>query len=70
MRKFIEIDGKRYAWRDILKLRKEQRDENPDRQLTLFELKVDARPTSQRTASGRYEEPLLFDPDDYPIRAA
>jgi hypothetical protein len=47
MRKFVETDGKRYAWRDILKLRKEQRDELRAKQFTLFELKDDARPTSQ-----------------------
>ena len=57
---FIVIDGKRYAWKDILKLRREQRKMARQRQLTLFELKDDARPASQRTAEGRFTEPTLF----------
>jgi hypothetical protein len=61
MRKFIEIDGKRYAWRDIVKLRKAQRDEGRDKQMTLFEMKDDSRPSSQKTAEGRFTQPLLFE---------
>ena len=61
MRKFIEIDGKRYAWRDILKLRKERRDEARNGQMTLFEMKDDSRPSSQKTAEGRFTQPLLFE---------
>jgi hypothetical protein len=61
MRKFIEIDGKRYAWRDILKLRKERRDEARNGQMTLFEMKDDSRPPSQKTAEGRFTQPLLFE---------
>ena len=57
---FIIIDGKRYAWKDILKLRREQRKLARRRQLTLFELKDDSRPASQRTAEGRFIEPMLF----------
>jgi hypothetical protein len=60
---FIVIDGKRYAWRDILKLRREQRKAMRHAQLTLFEMKDDRRPASQRTADGRYEEPTLFKVD-------
>ena len=56
----IVIDGKRYAWKDILRLRREQRKAARQPQLTLFELKEDHRPQSQRTADGRYSEPLLF----------
>lgn len=44
--KFIVIDGKRIAWRDLLKLRREQR-------AVLFELKDDTRPKSQQTAASR-----------------
>ena len=40
---FIVIEGKRYAWKDILKLRREQRKLARQRQLTLFELKDDSR---------------------------
>jgi hypothetical protein len=57
---FIVIDGKRYLWKDILKLRREQRKLARQRQLTLFELRDDSRPASQRTAEGRLTEPTLF----------
>jgi hypothetical protein len=60
---FINIDGKRYLWREILKLRREQRKAARQPQLTLFELKEDGRPASQRTAEGRFSEPMLFKVD-------
>jgi hypothetical protein len=59
----VEIDGKRYLWRDILKLRQEQRMQSREKQLTLFELKDDRRPATQTSASGRYEQPTLFKVD-------
>ena len=59
--RFIEIDGKRYAWRDILALRREQTKRERQPQPALFDLKDDARPISQRSAAGRYAEPTLFD---------
>jgi hypothetical protein len=59
-RAFIVIDGKRHLWKDILKLRREQRKAARQHQLTLFELKDDCRPASQRTADGRFSEPTLF----------
>jgi hypothetical protein len=55
---FIVIDGKRYAWKDILRLRREQRKLAMQPQLTL--LKDDSRPASQRTAEGRFTKPTLF----------
>jgi hypothetical protein len=55
---FIVIDGKRHASRDILKLRREQRKAARQTQLTLFELKDDHRPATQRTADGRYTDAL------------
>ena len=58
--KFLTIEGKRIAWRDILRMRLQQRQQQPQ-QPTLFPLKDDARPASQRTAAGRYTEPLLFE---------
>ena len=58
--KFLIIEGKRIAWGDILRMRLEQRQE-PPQQPTLFPLKDDVRPASQRTAAGRYAEPLLFE---------
>lgn len=57
----VEIGGKRYLWREVLKLRREQNRYARQPQLTLFPLKEDARPETQRNASGRYQQPLLFD---------
>ena len=59
--RFIEIDGKRYAWRDVLALYREQAKRERQPQPTLFDLRDDARPPSARTAAGRYLEPTLFD---------
>jgi hypothetical protein len=59
--RFVEIDGKRYAWKDILQKRREQLRQSRQPQPALFELKEDARPSSERTAAGRYLEPTLFD---------
>jgi hypothetical protein len=59
--KFIEIGGKRYLWREVLQLRREQRAAyTRAEQPPLFELRVDRRPEQQRTAAGRYREPSLF----------
>jgi hypothetical protein len=59
--RFIEIDGKRYLWRDIVQMRREQfcarvRSEHP----VLFPLKDDYRSPAELTAAGRYQEPSLF----------
>ena len=59
--KFIEIDGKRVLWRDLLLKRREQlaavaKSEQP----ALFELKEDKRPIADCTAADRYLEPSLF----------
>jgi hypothetical protein len=59
--RFIEIDGKRYLWRDILQLRREQKKTHARaQQACLFELKDDSRPLTERTTAGRYLEPSLF----------
>lgn len=59
--RFIEIDGKRYLWRDILRMRREQKRAHARAiQPELFELHEDRRPPAERTAAGRYAEPLLF----------
>jgi hypothetical protein len=64
MLKFINIDGKRYAWKDILRLRRQQlAAQRRAQQPTLFELRDDCRPASQQSAAGRYEEPTLFPVD-------
>jgi hypothetical protein len=58
---FIDIDGKRYLWRDIVKLRQQQREAaRRAEQPPLFELRDDSRPQAERTAAGRYLEPSLF----------
>jgi hypothetical protein len=60
VQRFVEIDGRRYLWRDILRLRQEQKELELEKQLTLFKLKTDTRPVSQSSADGRYSEPTLF----------
>ena len=58
---FIEIDGKRYLWRDLLQLRRDQKKAHARaQQPALFELRDDCRPVADRTAGGRYREPSLF----------
>jgi hypothetical protein len=60
--RFIDIDGKRYLWRDILELRRRQKQAHAQaEQLALFEPRQDCRPEAARTAAGRYLEPSLFD---------
>jgi hypothetical protein len=61
--RFIVIDGKRYLWKEILQLRREQRKAARQPHPTLFDLKEDSRPASQRTADGRFTEPTLFQVD-------
>jgi hypothetical protein len=56
----IDIDGRRYVWRDLVALRRAQampRSEQP----ALFELHEDHRPPGERNAAERYREPSLFD---------
>jgi hypothetical protein len=57
----IDLDGKRYLWRDLVKLRQQQREEaRRAEQPPLFELREDCRPSVERTAASRYREPSLF----------
>lgn len=59
--RFIEIEGKRLLWRDVLRFRREQKQASANaEQPALFELREDRRPPADRTAAGRYLEPLLF----------
>jgi hypothetical protein len=59
--RFIDLDGKRYLWRDLVKLRQEQREAaRRAEQPPLFDLHEDCRPAADRTAAGRYLEPSLF----------
>jgi len=58
---FVEIDGRRYLWREVVQLRREQRKAHARAlQPALFELKDDHRPIASRTAGDRYREPSLF----------
>jgi hypothetical protein len=59
----IDIDGKRYAWAEIVKRRREQiKASAAPEQPALFEnLHEDHRPPAERTAAGRYLNPSLFD---------
>ena len=62
--RYVLIDNKRYEWKEILRLRRQQIEaERRAQQPTLFELRDDRRPPSQQTAAGRYEEPMLFEVD-------
>jgi hypothetical protein len=58
--KFIEIDGKRFVWRDLFQRRREQLAAARTEQPALFELKRDCKPMPARTAAGRHREPSLF----------
>ena len=60
--RFIDIDGRRYLWHDIVQLRREQLAAYAEAtQPTLFQLLEDHRPTTQASAADRYLEPCLFD---------
>jgi hypothetical protein len=59
--RFIEIDGKRFLWRDLVRLRQEQRRAAAKaQQPVLFELHDECRPAADRSAADRYREPSLF----------
>jgi hypothetical protein len=57
--RFIEIDGRRYLWRDLVALRRAQATP-AEQQPTLFTLHEDHRPAGERNAAERYREPSLF----------
>jgi hypothetical protein len=61
--KTIEIDGKKYDWKEIRRLRREQIQAARKPQPTLFEMHEDTRPASQQTAEGRLQSPTLFKVD-------
>jgi hypothetical protein len=54
--RFITIDGKRYLWRDLVRLYRSQAKPAAP-QPTLFVLHDDRRPPSERCAAGRYRNP-------------
>lgn len=55
----IDIDGRRYFWRDLVALRHAQATPKAE-QPTLFPLIEDHRPAGERSAAERYREPSLF----------
>jgi len=57
--RFIEIDGRRYLWRDLVALRRAQA-KPVEQQPALFTLREDHRPAGERDAAERYSEPSLF----------
>src|SRR4051812_40901280 len=62
--RFIEIDGKRHLWADILELRREQLAAwHQARQPALFDMRLDVRPAAERRPADRYLEPSLFGSD-------
>ncbi len=56
---YIDIDGRRYLWRDLVALRRAQLQRRIE-QLALFELREDHRPAGERSAAERYCAPSLF----------
>ena len=57
--RLIDIDGRRYMWRDLIALRQAQAVPTAQ-QPTLFEFREDRRPAVERNAAERYCEPSLF----------
>jgi hypothetical protein len=57
--RFIEIEGRRFLWRDLVALRRAQARPAAE-QPPLFELRDDHRPAGERNAAERYREPSLF----------
>lgn len=55
----IEIAGRRYAWRDLVELKRAQAQPKTE-QPALFELREDRRPPGERNAADRYSSPSLF----------
>jgi hypothetical protein len=57
--RFIEIDGRRHFWCELVALRRAQATP-PAQQPTLFPMHDDCRPPMERRAAERYQEPSLF----------
>lgn len=55
----VDVDGKRYLWRDLVQLRRAQATPKQE-QPTLFPLREDCRPAGERSAAERYQAPNLF----------
>lgn len=57
--RFIDIDGRRYLWRDLVQLHRAQAKPAAE-QPALFPLRDDHRPAGERNAAERYRQPSLF----------
>jgi hypothetical protein len=57
--RFVDIDGRRYLWRDLVALRRAQATPAMQ-QPVLFALREDHRPAGERDVAERYREPSLF----------
>ena len=60
----LHVDGHAFTWRRLSELRRQRIEawtKSEARQPTLFQLKTDCRPRSERTAAGRYSQPSLLD---------
>jgi len=57
--RFIDIDRRRYLWRDLVALRRAQAKPQAEQPI-LFPLREDCRPSGERNAAERYQEPSLF----------
>ena len=55
----IEVNGRRYAWRELLELKRAQAQPKAE-QPALFELREDRRPPGERNPAERYNAPSLF----------
>jgi hypothetical protein len=58
------VDGHGFNWQRLCELRKQQleaRRASQAQQLTLFAMRDDCRPASERTSAGRYEAPTMLD---------
>jgi hypothetical protein len=58
------VDGHGFNWQRLCELRKRQleaRRASQAQQLTLFEMREDCRPESERTTAGRYEAPTMLE---------
>ena len=60
--RFVEIEGRRYPWREIVALYRDQAAKamRPDQPTLLDDLKMDFKPAGERTAAEQYREPGLF----------
>ena len=57
--RFVEIDGRRYLWRDLVRLYRAQAKPAAE-QPALFAMREDRRPAGERNTAERYREPSLF----------